>query len=83
MKTNKNNNSVIINKIIKSRLIKLGIFIGEITAVIPKIHKILNMFEPTIFPIAKSVSFLNAAVIETTISGREVPIAIIVAEIRN
>ena len=44
---------------------------------IPSILKILNKLDPNIFPIAISVCFLNAAIIDVANSGKEVPIAII------
>jgi len=80
---NKSNNRVVISKIARSKLMNCGILIGAIKEVIPKTQRMLKIFEPTIFPIAKSTSFFNAAVIEVTSSGNEVPIAIIVAEIKN
>lgn len=44
----------------------------------PNISKILNILEPSIFPIAMSLSPFIAAVTEVTSSGKLVPIAIIV-----
>ena len=41
----------------------------------PKIRKILNIFEPTMLPMAISVFFLSAAVMFVAISGSEVPMA--------
>lgn len=70
-------------RIIKSRLINEGIRIGEIAAVRPRTQKIFIMFAPITFPIAMSGSFLNAAVTAVVSSGREVPTATIVAEIRK
>ena len=45
---------------------------------VPRINKILNIFEPIIFPKAKSVFPFFAETIEVISSGRLVPIAIIV-----
>ena len=52
--------------------------IGVITADTPIINNKLNILEPTIFPIAISLSPLIAAVKLVTSSGRLVPIATIV-----
>ena len=48
---------------------------GEIREEMPKIKERLATFDPIIFPITISPSFLLAAAIETESSGREVPIA--------
>lgn len=48
---------------------------GEMTEVTPRIKKILNIFDPTTFPIAMSAFFLKAAAIEVANSGSEVPTA--------
>jgi len=50
---------------------------------IPSIKNILKMFDPITFPTTKSSFFLNKATKETISSGREVPIANIVADIKN
>jgi hypothetical protein len=55
---------------------------GLMIALIPRIKKILNIFEPTIFPTAISAFFLKAAMVEVTSSGREVPIATTVNPIK-
>ena len=44
----------------------------------PNISKILNILEPSMFPIAISLSPLKAAVTEVTSSGKLVPISIMV-----
>ena len=44
---------------------------------IPRIKRILKIFEPRTFPTAISDSSLNAAIQDTTNSGSEVPIATI------
>ena len=46
-----------------------------------KINKILKIFEPTIFPIAKSALFFFAAIIQVTNSGKLVPNATTVSPI--
>ena len=56
--------------------------IGLISDDVPKTKNVLNMFDPIIFPTTKSSFFLNRATRETTNSGREVPTASSVAEIR-
>ena len=48
---------------------------------VPKIKKTLNMFDPTIFPIAISTFFFRAAITDVASSGNDVPIEIIVKEI--
>ena len=60
-----------------------GITTGDITEVIPNIQNILKITEPIAFPIIMSESFFMAAIIAVVISGRVVPIEIIVAEMRN
>ena len=57
--------------------------IGLIIALIPKIKKILKMFEPTMFPTAISVFFLYAAVADVANSGSDVPRATIVKPIKD
>lgn len=56
---------------------------GLITAATPKTMKILNTFDPIILPTATSRFFFRKATSEVMISGRLVPIEIMVAEIRN
>jgi hypothetical protein len=51
--------------------------------VIHNIQRILNIFDPTIPPIAISVCFLNAATRLAASSGREVHIATIVTQIKD
>jgi hypothetical protein len=55
--------------------------IGLIRAVAQRIKEMLNMFDPTILPIAISEFFLYAATTEVKSSGRLVPIATIVKPI--
>ena len=54
---------------------------GVITAAMPRIARILKVFEPIAFPTAISSSFLRAAAIEVASSGSEVPQATIVSPI--
>jgi hypothetical protein len=54
---------------------------GLITALIPKMKNTLNIFDPTIFPIAKSTFFFLAAITLVASSGRDVPIDTIVKAI--
>ena len=82
-KVNKTNNKLMAIKNIMSKLTKLGSAIGLIKAVMPRTKRILNIFDPIIFPIARSTFFLNIAVKDTTNSGRELPSAITVAEIKK
>lgn len=49
----------------------------------PRIKKILNTFDPRIFPTMSSDSFFCEAVIDTISSGRDVPTAMTVKAIKN
>ena len=83
MYMNASSHAVIIKSKSKSKLnIELN-GIGLIIDETPNIKNVLNMFDPIMFPTTKSSFFLVAATIETINSGREVPIASIVAEIKN
>ena len=62
---------------------KPGTFMGEIEAVKPKTQKILKILLPTTLPTAKSKSFFDTAAIDVANSGKEVPKAIINADIKN
>lgn len=55
-----------------------AILTSLITLDIPRIQKILKIFEPTIFPTAISLCPFRAETIEVTSSGIDVPIATIV-----
>lgn len=57
--------------------------IGLIRAVTHNIQKILKILLPIILPTARSTLFLRAAATEVTNSGSDVPIAMIVVEIRK
>ncbi len=57
--------------------------IGFIMEDAPKTNNILKIFEPTIFPTTKSTSFFIAAITHTINSGKDVPNAKTVAEIKN
>ena len=46
---------------------------GVIRDVIPKTKRILNIFDPTIFPTEIALSFLKAAIAEVANSGKDVP----------
>ena len=46
---------------------------GAIREVIPNTERILNIFDPTIFPTEIALSFLNAAMAEVASSGSDVP----------
>ena len=48
-------------------------FKGSIIEVTPSTHKILNIFDPIIFPSEISLCFLNAAIADVASSGNEVP----------
>ncbi len=56
---------------------------GDIRAVTPRISIVLNMFEPTILPMAISDFPWNDERKLTTISGVDVPIPIIVNPMTN
>ena len=60
----------------------ISTLIGFILADIPKINIILNIFEPTTFPIAIPFSPFPVATKLVTSSGREVPTATIVSPIK-
>ena len=62
----------------KSTIISGLTGIGVINELNPKINKMLNMLDPTIFPITIWFSFLLSAVRDVTSSGSEVPIATMV-----
>ena len=68
---------------IRSKAIPAGTLIGEIKELIPKMRNMFSMFEPTIFPIEMPISFLIAATMDVINSGREVPAAMTVADIKN
>lgn len=65
----------------RSILVPLSQGIGVMILLTPRIKRILKIFDPMIFPRARSVFFLYAAMIEVASSGSEVPIAIIVSPI--
>ena len=71
------------SKIIRSMLRNAGIRTGDMRSVIPKIQEVLNIFDSTLFPIARSMSFFRTAIIPVASSGNDVPRAIIVADILN
>lgn len=71
------------NIIAMSKATKAGIWIGAMNGMIPNTHRMLKMLLPTMFPTARSAFFFNIATTQTTNSGREVPIAIMVADIKN
>lgn len=48
---------------------------GRMVALIPSTQRILNIFDPTTFPMAMSVLRLYAAMAEVASSGRDVPMA--------
>ena len=56
---------------------------GAMIAVTPRISKVLNMLEPTMFPIAISALPWNDDMKLTTISGVDVPIPTIVSPMTN
>ena len=64
-----------------SRYISEFIQIGDMSQLTQSTKSILNIFEPIIFPIAISVSFLRAAITEVASSGRLVQTATIVSPI--
>ena len=57
----------------------IGISVGLTREVILPIHRILKIFEPIIFPIARSAWRLSAAMTDVTSSGTEVQTATILA----
>ena len=65
----------------RSILVPLSQGIGVMILLTPRIKRILKIFDQIIFPRARSVFFLYAAMIEVASSGSEVPIAIIVSPI--
>jgi len=71
------------NIIAMSKITNSGIATGFISGTIPRTQRMLKILEPMMFPTARSIFFLIAATTQTASSGRLVPIAIIVADIRN
>ena len=69
-------------RIIQSIIDSERMWSGEITADIPRIKRILNMFEPIAFPRASALSPFRVATMEVTSSGSDVPIATIVRPIK-
>ena len=57
-------------------------FSGVTNELSPKIRDILNMFEPMIFPSASEVFFFTAAAMDAASSGREVPHATSVSDMK-
>ena len=55
---------------------------GVIAAEIPRINRILKIFDPIALPSARPLSPFPVATIEVTSSGREVPTAMIVRPIK-
>jgi len=55
--------------------------IGAITAVRPRMPKMLKMFDPTMLPTAISVCLRSAATTDVASSGSEVPTATMVSPI--
>ena len=56
---------------------------GLITVAVPRMNRLLKIFEPTTLPIAMSFSPFEAATMEVMSSGRLVPKAMIVSPIRR
>ncbi len=79
IKTKRSTVEAISSKI--SKLNDLLYVIGVINELIPRIRKILNIFEPMMFPMAISLFLRNAATTEVTSSGNEVPADTIVIPI--
>ena len=81
MNIKENRIKVIIDKYAMSKLIEKFRDMGAIMDVTPNTHKMLNIFDPTILPTAISMSFFRAATIDVISSGKDVPIATIIADI--
>ena len=77
-----NNRIPLMRRIIQSIRDSERMWSGEITADIPRIKRILNMFEPIAFPRASALSPFRVATMEVTSSGSDVPIATIVRPIK-
>ena len=56
---------------------------GLIKLIVPNTNKILNMLLPTMFPIAISPCFFQAAIPDVANSGKEVPKAAITKPIKE
>ncbi|MGB2110499.1 MAG: hypothetical protein ACPHY8_00795 [Patescibacteria group bacterium] len=82
MKANKNTKRLATIFTDKSIFIPAYAGRGEINPVAHRIHNVLKIFEPTTEPTAISVCFFSAATTQTANSGREVPIATIVTQIK-
>ena len=76
------NRTPLIRRIIQSIIDSERIWSGEITADVPRIKRILNIFEPIAFPRASALSPFRVATMEVTSSGSDVPIATIVRPIK-
>ena len=76
------NRTPLMRRIIQSIIDSERIWSGEITADIPRIKRILNIFEPIAFPRASALSPFRVATMEVTSSGSDVPIATIVRPIK-
>ena len=76
------NRTPLMRRIIQSIIDSERIWSGEITADVPRIKRILNIFEPIAFPRASALSPFRVATMEVTSSGSDVPIATIVRPIK-
>ena len=79
---NTNKITALINRMIQSVRDSPNTLSGEIVADIPRIKRILKIFDPIAFPRARPLSPFRVATIEVTSSGREVPIATMVRPIK-
>ena len=79
---NTNKITALINRMIQSVRDSPNTLSGEIAADIPRIKRILNIFEPIAFHRASALSPFRVATMEVTSTGSDVPIATIVRPIK-
>ena len=79
---NTNKITVLINRMIQSVRDSPNTLSGEIAADIPRIKRILKIFDPIALPSARPLSPFLVATMDVTSSGSDVPIAMIVSPIK-
>ena len=79
---NTNKITVLINRMIQSVRDSPNTLSGEIAADIPRIKRILKIFDPIALPSARPLSPFLVATMDVTSSGSDVPIAMIVSQIK-
>ena len=80
---NTNKITALINRMIQSVRDSPNTLSGEIVADIPRIKRILKIFDPIALPSARPLSPFLVATMDVTSSGSDVPIAMIVSPISS